>query len=222
MTRGYHHDIRSQMASLKSESAVRTLKQLRGKNDDAQFEWLTYRTTSLQSGLRLSRSEMLVGRQPRTRLPTTHSKHSREWQNIHCKPWWAEKMHKEMHKVMFDLRHRVQDLLEPQPGNVWNRDMNRHGSVVKRSPQPRSYLVQTPKGIVRRNRAALVTMSDHHEDDIAEQCAIWARWRGIDSATTTILSSHNAYKNWATSTCRSSSPTGLVRYVLAISIAGVS
>ena len=73
----------------------------------------------------------------------------------------------------FDLRHRAKDLPALQPGNnVWIRDKNRHSSVVKRSPQPRSYLVQTPKGIVQRNRAALVTMSDHHEDDIAEQSSV--------------------------------------------------
>ena len=42
-----------------SERAVRTLKQLLSKIDDAQLALLTYRTTPLQSGL--SPSEMLMG-----------------------------------------------------------------------------------------------------------------------------------------------------------------
>ena len=155
-----------------SERAVRTLKQLLSKNDDAQLALLTYRTTPLQSGL--SPSEMLMGRQLRTRLPTTDSKlqqgvpeHARQTVVI------REDEQRNAQQQQFDLRHRAKDLPALQPGNnVWIRDMNRHGSVVKRSPQPRSYLVQMPKGIVRRNRAALVTMSDHHEDDIAEQPSV--------------------------------------------------
>ena len=48
-----------------------------------------------------------------------------------------------------------------QPGDdVWVRDQDLYGTIVERTPQSRSYLVSTPKGTVRRNRSALVTVEN--------------------------------------------------------------
>ena len=52
-----------------------------------------------------------------------------------------------------------------QPGDdVWVRDQDRYGTIVERAPQPRSYLVSTPKGTVRRNRSALVIVERRQRD----------------------------------------------------------
>ena len=40
---------------------------------------------------------------------------------------------------------------------MWIRDQERDGTVVEKTANPRSYLVETEKGIVRRNRSALVS-----------------------------------------------------------------
>ena len=58
----------------------------------------------------------------------------------------------------YNSRHRAKDLTPLQPGdNIWVRDQDCYGTVVEQAPQPRSYLVQTPKGVIRQNRSALVT-----------------------------------------------------------------
>ena len=41
--------------------------------------------------------------------------------------------------------------------NVWVQDQERDGIVVEKTSCPRSYLVETEKGIIRRNRSALVS-----------------------------------------------------------------
>ena len=64
-----------------------------------------------------------------------------------------------------NLRHKAHDLPKLQIGDpVWIRDQNRQGQVVSRTPEPRSYLVRTDLGTVRRNRRAPVPTS-HDNDD---------------------------------------------------------
>ena len=65
----------------------------------------------------------------------------------------------------FNRRHRAKELPVLQPGDdVWVRDQDRYGTIVERAPQPRSYLVSTPKGTVRRNRSALVTVENRERE----------------------------------------------------------
>jgi hypothetical protein len=44
-----------------------------------------------------------------------------------------------------------------KPGDpVWIKDQNSHGTVVSQTPEPRSYIIQTNCGTLRRNHSALV------------------------------------------------------------------
>ena len=118
---------------------------------------LNSRTTPLLNGL--SRSQLLMGRRLRTRLPVIPSTllpgvTGRDLHNAKAR----EAVHRAKQQQQFNNRHRAKDPTPLQPGdNVWVRDQDRYGTVVERAPQPRSYLVQTPKGVISRNRSALVT-----------------------------------------------------------------
>ena len=64
---------------------------------------------------------------------------------------------KQRQKKAFDKRHRVVDLRPLKPGeNVWVKDMNCRGTVkTHMTVPPRSYVVKTQHGDVRRNRCHL-------------------------------------------------------------------
>ena len=65
---------------------------------------------------------------------------------------------KERQKRDYDRRHRVQDLPPiPSDTDVWIRthDRTSSGTVVRPANAPRSYIVDTPSGEVRRNRQQL-------------------------------------------------------------------
>ena len=144
-------------ANGEAERAVRILKEILKKNEDPHLALLTQRTTPLLNGL--SPSQLLMGRHLRTRLPVIPSTllpgvTGRNLHNGKAK----EAIQRAKQQEQFNSRHRAKDLIPLQPGdNVWVRDQDRYGTLVERAPQPRSYLVRTPKGVIRRNRSALVT-----------------------------------------------------------------
>ena len=144
-------------ANGEAERAVRVLKEILRKNEDPHLALLAQRTTPLLNGL--SPSQLLMGRRLRTRLPIIPSTllpgvTGRDLHNAKAR----EAVQRAKQQQQFNSRHRAKDLTPLQPGdNVWVRDQDRYGTVVERAPQPRSYLVQTPKGVIRRNRSALVT-----------------------------------------------------------------
>ncbi|GBN25615.1 hypothetical protein AVEN_2059-1 [Araneus ventricosus] len=56
-------------------------------------------------------------------------------------------------KNYYDKHHRVKDLQELKPGQVvWITDKISYGRIKAKHAAPRSYLVETPKCIIRRNR----------------------------------------------------------------------
>ena len=151
-------------ANGESERAVRTLKEMT-KNDDPYLALLTQRTTPLLNGL--SPSQLLMGRRLRIRLPVIPSTLQPGVQERDIqKAKEREDAHRKSQQRQFNNRHRARDLPLLLPGNkVWVRDQDRYGTVVQRSPQPRSYLVKTPKGTIRRNRTALVSAENHQHDN---------------------------------------------------------
>ena len=57
----------------------------------------------------------------------------------------------------FNQRHRAKELPAVTAGDsVWIRDQNRLGKIQGRTQHPRSFLIETEKGTIRRNRSALV------------------------------------------------------------------
>ena len=135
------------------ERAVQTVKNLLKKTSDPYKALMAYRATPLESGL--SPAELLMGRKIRTRIPTSPS-------NLNpCWPYLEQFREndtslKDRQKRDFDRRHSAKSLPELHPGEcVWLPDKKVEGTVVDKAGPPRSYIVETPKGQLRRNRRHL-------------------------------------------------------------------
>ncbi|KAL5491281.1 hypothetical protein EMCRGX_G016538 [Ephydatia muelleri] len=135
-----------------AERAVRTIKNILDKAKDPYLGLLAYRSTPLRNGY--SPSELLMNRRLSTTVPTLGY-------NLHPSvPNYAqlramEQKDKQKQKTDFDRRHASRSLQQLMPGDqVWIDDQNLRGSVVKEY-SPRSYLVDTERGILRRNRRQL-------------------------------------------------------------------
>lgn len=141
-------------ANGEAERAVRTIKELLGKNTDPYLALLAYRTSPLQNGF--SPAELLMGRQLKTRLPVLPS-HLKPLQKDPSCVESREAIYREKQCGSFNTRHRATDLPPLDTGSsVYIRDMERDGTVIQQTPSPRSYIVATDKGTVRRNRGALI------------------------------------------------------------------
>ena len=143
-------------ANGEAERAVKTAKQFLSKNNNPYLGLLTYRSTPLQNGL--SPSELLMGRRLRTRLPVLPSTLMpgigiKDLEQVMAK----EERLRGKQERNFNESHRARDLPPLEPGDsVWVRDKDREGQVLCRTPNPRSYLIETSQGTLRRNRASLV------------------------------------------------------------------
>ena len=57
----------------------------------------------------------------------------------------------------YNQRHAARNQSPLKIGDsVWIRDMKRHGEVISASDNPRSFIINTPQGIIRRNRCAII------------------------------------------------------------------
>lgn len=61
---------------------------------------------------------------------------------------------------VFNKRHRVRNLRQLTPQPVWITDTKTQGTVVSTHSTPRSYVVDSPSGTIRRNRHHLVPMPE--------------------------------------------------------------
>ena len=149
-----------------AERAVQTVKRLLKKSTDPYIAMLNYRTTPLRQGL--SPAELLMGRRLRSRVPVITSK--LQPQKLNLKKFkLVDKHDKTQQKNYFDRRHRAQILPElPKNNPVWVKSPTTHEAVVmqkfngqQEKGDERSYLVQTPSGVQRRNRLHLRWRSLH-------------------------------------------------------------
>ena len=138
------------------ERAVRTVKGLFKKNDDPYLALLTYRSTPLQTGL--SPSELLMGRRLRTQLPVLEKTLTpRDLKKEREEGEKNEEIYRSNQRQSFNQRHRAKELLDLTNGDcVWIRDQNRLGKIQGHTQHPRSFIIGTDKGTLRRNRSALV------------------------------------------------------------------
>ena len=148
-------------ANGEAERAVNTAKKLLQKNADVNLALLTYRSSPLQNGL--SPAELLMGRRLKTQLPVLPK-------TLHPKPQDLEtvKQKEDYYRVKqqedFNRRYRARELPNLHQGDrVWIRDQHREAEVISKAPHPRSFLVKTDNGILRRNRSALINLdpTDH-------------------------------------------------------------
>jgi transposase InsO family protein len=152
-----------------AERAVRTIKELLKGSGDPYLALLNYRTTPLANGY--SPAELLMSRKLRTKLPSTTAQlQAKAPDRDRFNTYELSQRHKQ--KKNFDRAHVAKPLSPLSTGQeVWIPDRRQFGSVAKQHTE-RSYEVQTPTGIYRRNRVQLNKMplqdvrSDHVTDPL--------------------------------------------------------
>lgn len=136
------------------ESAVKIIKRSWKKTDDAYRALQAYQATPLENGY--SPAELLMGRRIRTSLPTIGCSLKPAIPNHKLLKKWEEN-NKAKEKMNFDRRHGTRPLKPLQTGQrVWISDQRQTGHITSPSNAPRSYLVETDRGVIRRNRLHLV------------------------------------------------------------------
>ena len=138
------------------ERSVQTVKELLNKSEDICQALLSYQSTPLP-WCNLSPGELLMGRKLRTLLPLTDQHLIPQWSYL---PQFktANQQFKGKQKRDYDRRHRATEIpLIPDDSEVWVTSGNEatRGRIVSSAPAPRSYLVDTPSGTIRRNQQHL-------------------------------------------------------------------
>ncbi|XP_011664712.2 uncharacterized protein K02A2.6-like [Strongylocentrotus purpuratus] len=155
-------------ANGKAESAVKTAKRIIMKSDksrsDTYLALLDHRNTPSQ-GLDTSPAQRLMNRRTRTLLPTSASllepRVIRE----------REKMQLRIAKQAYNYNKSAKDLTPLQEGDTVRMQplvqgqKNWERAIVKRRLDERSYVVETPSGIYRRNRVHLRQTPENPPDE---------------------------------------------------------
>ena len=166
---GFRHETSSPLypqSNGLAEHMVQTAKRLLSRSDDPQLALLTYRATPLP-WCNLSPAQLLMGRSLRTNVPQV---------TTHLIPKWSyleefrekDKDFKEKQKRDYDHHYRTSEMPDiPEDTAVWIRSGNKpqKGRVVTRANEPRSYLVDTPTGRLRRNRSHLQVVPDPEPEE---------------------------------------------------------
>lgn len=136
-------------ANGEAERAVKTIKSLLKNADDPYLAFLAYRATPLRNGY--SPSELLMNRKLRTTVPmilTQMQPSVPDYEMLQQR----ENVSWDRQKMNFDQRHKARPLKQLETGQrVWISDMGIEGTVKA----PRSYLITTAQGTIRRNRGHL-------------------------------------------------------------------
>ena len=133
-----------------AERAVRTIKGILKKSSDPYLGLMAYRAAPLANGH--SPAELLMGRNIRTPVPVIPSQLNPGWTDMNSLKI-IEQAYRQKQKLNYDRRHRARNLpLLRQGDHVWVKDILERGTVVSNAGTPRSYIVETPRGTLRRNR----------------------------------------------------------------------
>lgn len=145
-----------------AERAVQTVKGLIKKSKDPYLALMAYRATPLANGY--SPSELLFGRRIKTTLPVAPSQLVPQIPDKN-KLEAFEMSKRQYLKDNYDKSHRTKSLEEIPPGTqVFIKDMNTHGVVDRLLEEPRSYLVSSPRGNLRRNRKHIINCNPSSHD----------------------------------------------------------
>ena len=139
-----------------AERTVQTIKNLLKKAEDPFVALLSYRSTPLPWCGR-SPAELLMGRIIRSTLPQTTNSLIPHWPYL-TEFRRVEYSFKAKQKEDHDRRHQTRDLPEiPKDTKVWVTTNGHHtpGTTITNANTPRSYIVETPSGEIRRNRSQL-------------------------------------------------------------------
>ncbi|UYV69483.1 K02A2.6-like, partial [Cordylochernes scorpioides] len=133
-----------------AEAGVKIAKMILKKNQDPSLGLLEYRSTPLENGY--SPAELLMGRKLRTTLPIAPENLNPKLVDSQTLKRKEGRRRKDM-KSRYDRRCGATDMEELSEGDtVWITDMRTWGIVKQKASAPRSYMVDTPVGTLRRNR----------------------------------------------------------------------
>lgn len=152
------------------ERMVQTVKRLLKRSEDQYLALLSYRATPLP-WCDLSPSELSMGRRVRTPVPQTGVKLIPTWPYLET---FREKnaAFKDAQKGNFDKSHRAKTLQPIQDNtDVWITSESDpvRGKVLSSAGTPRSYVVETPSGQVRRNRSHLNVVPPEEDEDVTSE-----------------------------------------------------
>ena len=149
-----------------AERADGTVKRMLIKSKDPYLALLAYRTTPLENGY--SPSELLMGRRLQSTLPIVNDElQPRQANNELLRQ--REIQYKQRQKFNYDKRHRASNLEKLEPNdNVYVKDQQTWGKVKQEANTPRSYIIETQKGDVRRNRRHLAKTVNNEQSDVAK------------------------------------------------------
>ena len=145
-----------------AERAVQTVKSFLKKASDPYLALLAYRATPLRCGY--SPAQLLMGRRLRTTVPVLPSELNPALPDSGAVAR-TEEAKRKADAVNYNRRHRVRALRDLSSGEeVWVTDVKTPGTVLQSHSTPRSYLVDLPQGVVRRNRQHLIPLNTPAQD----------------------------------------------------------
>ena len=139
-----------------AERAVQTVKKLLRTSGDLYLSVLNYNATPTP-WCGFSPSELLMGRKVRTTVPQVAEHFCPNWPFLD-QFYRKNQEFKKQQEKQYNRRHQTRPQLELEEGDeVWiNTDSkNTRGYVTSPANTPRSYVVDTPAGQLRRNRSHL-------------------------------------------------------------------
>ncbi|UYV84889.1 K02A2.6-like [Cordylochernes scorpioides] len=167
---GFHHITSSPRFPQSNgfiESMVKNIKNQLKKGRDPYLSLLGYRTAPLENGY--SPAELCMNRKLRTTVPISPVQlQSRipDLENLEMR----EKNQRHKKKTHFDIHHRARELPHLDEGTrVWVKDLRVPSVVLEDAGSPRSYIVNSPKGILRRNRFHLLPNPQGEKIDMEDE-----------------------------------------------------
>lgn len=110
-----------------------------------------------------------MGRRLRTDVPQAPSTFKPSWPHLNGFEE-KDKLYKQQQKDNFDRRHHTRSLPELPPDTVWISVQGRQEQerIVTSASTPRSYIVETPAGYIRRNRVAIIPQPTSSETTVKD------------------------------------------------------
>ena len=135
---------------------VQTVKSILNKVTDPYLGLLSYQATPLANGY--SPAELLMRRKLCSTIPMLPEMYKPSLPP-HSEILQKEQLYRSKQQKNFNKRHRARQLKALQTGNqVWIPEFQQQATIL-REVAPRSYLVQTPRGRMRRNRQHLTLLN---------------------------------------------------------------
>ncbi|UYV65228.1 K02A2.6-like [Cordylochernes scorpioides] len=167
---GFHHITSSPRFPQSNgfiKSMVKNIKNQLKKGRDPYLSLLGYRTAPLENGY--SPAELCMNRKLRTTVPISPVQlQSRipDLENLEMR----EKNQRHKKKTNFDIHHRARELPHLDEGTrVWVKDLRVPGVVLEDAGRQRSYIVNSPEGILRRNRFHLLPNPQGEKIDMGDE-----------------------------------------------------